>query len=84
MIWVALITAIASFLAYICDLLDPINLVIPDGIFSAFSDFIDVLFYLFPVNQLVPILGISLAFYVARALIAIIRFIKGFIPTMGG
>ncbi len=84
MIWLGLITAFAAFLAYICDQLNYIHLVLPDSIFNSFSDFIGILFYLFPVKALTPILGVSLAFYVVRGVIALIRFIKSFIPTMGG
>ncbi len=61
-----------------------VNVVLPENVFSVFNTIFGVIGYFFPIRALLPILVISISLSVLRITISIIRFVKGFIPTMGG
>ena len=60
------------------------NIEVPDNVFQAVSSLFGFLGWFFPIGRLLPLLLFTLAFYGLRASLAIVRFIRGFIPTLGG
>ena len=83
MIWQPFIIFSADFLQSVLDHI-AINIFILEQLFDAFYMLFGALGYFFPITELMPILRISIAISVARIFVAVIRFFKGFIPTMGG
>ena len=83
MIWQPLINHTSYFLGNLIDSF-MFKLFIPEQLFNAFHILFGYLGYFFPIAQLMPIIRISIALSVWRFGIAIFRFIKGLIPTMGG
>ena len=83
MIWQPFIDFVITMLTGIIDSIE-FNVSLPDNIFSAFHTVFGALGYFFPIKALLPILVISGILSLLRISIVIIRFIKGFIPTMGG
>ena len=61
-----------------------IDVQLPDNVFSVFNTVFGAVGYFFPIRALLPIFVISAALSLLRITIVIIRFVKGFIPTMGG
>lgn len=59
------------------------SFVIPDNIFDVLVSMFSSVGYFLPVNELLPILILSLALDVFRVVWAIIIRLKSFIPTMG-
>ena len=51
---------------------------------SWFTGIISVIAYIMPWNYITPILYLSLAFIWVKIVIAVIRFVKSFLPTFGG
>ena len=47
-----------------------------------FSEYINVVLYVLPVSQLLPLIRVILAFIIARIVIAAFKFVKGCIPLM--
>lgn len=60
------------------------NIELPDNIFQAFLSLFGYLGWFFPVAKLLPLLFFTLGIYGLRATITLIRFIRGWIPTLGG
>lgn len=52
--------------------------------FQYISDFFNVIAFVIPWGLLFPLLSIILSFMGLRVTIALIKFIRGFIPTLGG
>lgn len=48
------------------------------------SSFIKIIAYVLPWSKLTPLISLTVGLFTFRITLALIRLVKGFIPTMGG
>ena len=48
------------------------------------ADFVNIVCYILPMDNLLPLITLTIALFIFRIALAVVRVVKGFIPTMGG
>lgn len=79
-----IIELFSYFIFFVLDKIPVISFTLPESVFTSLTTILNGISFFVPIALLTPIFIFEIAWFGFKMVLAIVRLVKSFIPTMGG